>query len=50
MALGFPEILVVLLPLLPAFIIWKFYQALARIGNELAEIKEILRQRNLPRS
>jgi hypothetical protein len=25
------------------FIIWKFYQALARIGRELAEIKEVLR-------
>ena len=25
------------------FIIWKFYQALVRIGRELAEIKEVLR-------
>ena len=25
------------------FVVWKFYQALVRIGRELAEIKEALR-------
>jgi hypothetical protein len=35
----------VLFWLVPGWILWKFYQALARIGSELAEIKVILRDR-----
>jgi len=31
-----------------AFIFWKFYEALARLGNELAEIKVLLRDRLNP--
>ena len=30
------------------WITWKFYQALARVGEELGEIKTVLRQRLPP--
>jgi len=30
------------------WILWKFYHALARIGEELGEIKVILRERSNP--
>jgi hypothetical protein len=48
---GFPELLL-LLPLafygLTLWILWKFYGVLARIGEELGEIKTVLQQRLPP--
>jgi hypothetical protein len=40
--------LVVLVWLVPFWILFRFYQALTRIGSELAEIKVILRDRSNP--
>jgi hypothetical protein len=44
--LGFPEIIVVLLlyAAAPIWVLWKFYQVFSRISNELAEIKQVLRE------
>ena len=47
--LGFPEVFVLLfIWALPAIILWKFYRALTRIGDELEDIKEILHQGRAP--
>lgn len=47
--LGFPEVFVILLvPAAYMFILWKFYQAISRIGKELAEIKQVLREGRTP--
>jgi hypothetical protein len=42
--LGFPEVLVIVWAL-PLWIVWKFYCVLARIANELGEIKRALSER-----
>jgi hypothetical protein len=45
--LGFPEVFVVLFVwALPVLVVWKFYQLLSRIANDLAGIKQALRDRN----
>jgi hypothetical protein len=46
--LGLPEMIVVLLLYgamlaVPIWAFWKFYQVFSRIANELAEIKQVLR-------
>jgi hypothetical protein len=35
----------ILLYAIGAWVLWKFYRALARIGEELGDIKELLAQR-----
>jgi hypothetical protein len=45
---GYQEVLFVLLWLVPFWILWRFYQAIFRIGEELGEIKAILRERSNP--
>jgi hypothetical protein len=49
--IGFPELAVFLgiaVYGIVLWILWKFYQAIARIGEELGEIKTILQQRLPP--
>jgi hypothetical protein len=45
---GFAILLAVMSYSVFLWIIWKFYQALARIGEELSEIKTVLRLRLPP--
>ena len=49
--IGFPELVVFLgfaVYGIVLWILWKFYQAIARIGEELGGIKTILQQREPP--
>ena len=50
--IGFPAVLALFLAIvvygIVLWILWKFYQAIARIGEELGEIKTILQQRVPP--
>ena len=54
MRLGLPELVFMLIPLAiyatGLWILWKFYCVLARIGEELSEIKTVLRLRLPPPS
>jgi hypothetical protein len=44
--LGFPEMIValVLWAAVPLWVLWEFYRVFSRIANELAEIKQVLRE------
>lgn len=45
-SLGFPEVLVLSsIWLIPALILWKFYQVLSRIADNLAGIRQTLDDR-----
>jgi hypothetical protein len=50
--IGFPAVLALFFAIavygIVLWILWKFYQAIARIGEELGEIKTILQQRVPP--
>ena len=52
MRFGLPELVIMLVPLAiyatGLWILWKFYCALTRIGEELSEIKTVLRLRLPP--
>jgi len=45
---GYQEVFFGLWLLVPFWILWRIYQALSRIGEELGEIKAILRGRSNP--
>jgi hypothetical protein len=50
MQTGFPEFALLAIAVygIVLWILWKFYRALARIGEELGEIKTVLKQRLPP--
>jgi hypothetical protein len=54
MRFGLPELVIMLVPLAiygtGLWILWKFYCVFARIGEELSEIKTVLRLRLPPPS